>query len=97
MSHRPVQKPNLARTIAAARDSRFLTAEAVRNDKILGMREDSLVEISCLRKKLMLLQKPMSSQKPMSLQETDVITKTDVIPNRAESPVRNLLFAADGY
>jgi hypothetical protein len=70
MSHRPVQKPNLARTIAAARDSRFLTAEAVRNDKILGMREDSQAEI-----------------------QTRI--KNDVIPNRAESPVRNLLSIAD--
>jgi hypothetical protein len=67
MSHRPVQKPNLTRTIAAAKDSRFLTAEAVRNDKILGMREDSQAEI-----------------------QTRI--KNDVIPNRAESPVRNLLF-----
>jgi hypothetical protein len=70
MSHRPVQKPNLTRTIAAAKDSRFLTAEAVRNDKILGMREDSQAEI-----------------------QTRI--KNDVIPNRAESPVRNLLSSAD--
>jgi hypothetical protein len=43
--------------IAAANDSRSLTAEAVRNDKSFGMREDSQAEISCLHKKLMSLQK----------------------------------------
>jgi hypothetical protein len=58
-----------SRTIAAAKDSRFLTAEAVRNDKSFGTRGDSQVEIQAR-------------------------IKTDVIPNRAESPVRNLLFSA---
>jgi hypothetical protein len=55
---------------ATAKDSRFLTAEAVRNDKGFGMREDSRAEIQAR-------------------------IKNDVIPNRAASPVRNLLFPAD--
>jgi len=36
---RPVQKPKLASSIAAAKNSRFLAAEAVRNDKVFHWRK----------------------------------------------------------
>ena len=46
------KSPIWTRILAAAKDSRFLTAEAVRNDKSFGMREDSQVEIETRIKKM---------------------------------------------